>query len=113
MYIDDCTQGTEMVMNSDISEPINLGSNELVTINQLVDIAEEIAGVRFMRTYDLEAPRGVKGRNSDNSLILNRLRWEPSIRLRHGLEKTYDWIERQIVEDDTGENLPRVEAIAS
>jgi GDP-D-mannose 3',5'-epimerase len=96
MYIDDCVQGTEMIMQSDIHEPINLGSHEMVTINQLVDLAEEIGGVKLKRTYDLGAPKGVNGRNSDNTLILDRLSWEPSIKLRVGLEKTYRWIENEI-----------------
>ena len=96
MYIDDCVQGTHALMESNIDEPINVGSSELVTINQLVDIAEEIGGIRLQRTYDLSAPKGVNGRNSDNTLILDRLSWEPSIKLRDGLEKTYRWIEREI-----------------
>ena len=96
MYIDDCLQGTEMIMNSDIREPINLGSSELVTINQLVDIVEDIAGIKLKRTYDLNAPKGVNGRNSDNTMILEKLGWEPSIRLRDGLERTYRWIEQEI-----------------
>lgn len=97
MFIDDCIRGTERIMLSDIDEPINLGSSELVTINRLVDIAEEIAGIRLRRTYDLEAPKGVNGRNSDNSMILERLNWEPSVRLRDGLENTYRWIESQMI----------------
>ncbi len=96
MYIDDCVQGTQMLMESDVDEPINLGSSELVTINQLVDVAEEIGGIRLQRTYDLSAPKGVNGRNSDNTMIQERLGWEPSIRLRDGLEKTYRWIENEI-----------------
>jgi len=92
MYIDDCLKGTQAIMASDIIEPINLGSSELVTINQLVDIVEEIAGVKLHRTYNLKAPKGVNGRNSDNTLILKYLGWEPNIRLRDGLEKTYRWI---------------------
>jgi GDP-D-mannose 3',5'-epimerase len=88
MYIDDCTLGSQMIMNSDI--------DELVTINQLVDIAEEIGGIKLKRNYDLSAPKGVNGRNSDNTLILDRLSWQPSIRLRDGLEKTYRWIEGEI-----------------
>ena len=83
-------------MVSDIDEPINLGSSELVTINQLVDLAEEIGGIKLERTYDLSAPKGVNGRNSDNTMIQERLGWEPSIRLRDGLEKTYRWIEGEI-----------------
>ena len=96
MYIDDCVKGTEMIMESEIDEPINLGSSELVTINQLVDLAEEIGGITLKRTYDLSAPKGVNGRNSDNTMILEKLGWEPSIKLRDGLERTYRWIEHEI-----------------
>jgi GDP-D-mannose 3',5'-epimerase len=96
MYIDDCVKGTQDIMISEIDVPINLGSSELVTINQLVDLAEDIAGIKLKRTYDLDAPKGVNGRNSDNTLILKELGWEPSIRLRDGLEKTYRWIEHEI-----------------
>ena len=97
MFIDDCVEGTQRIMESDLEEPINLGSSELVTINQLVTVAEEIAGVRLRRHYDLSAPRGVNGRNSDNTMILDRLGWEPTIRLRDGLERTYQWIESEIM----------------
>lgn len=100
MYIDDCVYGTWAIMHSDIEEPINLGSSELVTINQLVDIAEDIAGIKLARHYDLSAPQGVRGRNSDNTMIVERLGWEPSISLREGLERTYRWIydqERSLV----------------
>jgi nucleoside-diphosphate-sugar epimerase len=96
MYIDDCVEGTQRLMASDVNVPINLGSSELVTINGLVDMVEDIAGVKLKRTYDLTAPKGVNGRNSDNTLIQERLGWEPSIRLRDGMEKTYRWIEEQI-----------------
>jgi GDP-D-mannose 3',5'-epimerase len=96
MYIDDCVKGTEMIMESEIDEPINLGSSELVTINQLVDIVEDIAGIKLKRTYDLNAPKGVNGRNSDNTLIEEKLGWEPSIKLRDGMERTYRWIEQEI-----------------
>lgn len=92
MYIDDCVAGTRMIMDSALHEPINLGSSELVSINQLVDLVEDIAGIRLHRTYNLDAPKGVRGRNSDNAMILDRLRWEPSIALRTGLEHTYRWI---------------------
>ena len=92
MYIDDCLQGIDLIMHSEIPEPLNLGSSELVTINQLVDIVEEIAGVRLTRTYNLVAPKGVNGRNSDNTRIRECLGWEPSIRLRDGMERTYRWI---------------------
>ena len=92
MYIDDCLVGTTKIMESDVIDPLNLGSSELVTINQLVDIVEEIAGVRLNRRYDLAAPKGVRGRNSDNTMILERLGWEPSTSLASGLERTYAWI---------------------
>jgi GDP-D-mannose 3',5'-epimerase len=92
MYIDDCIYGTLAIAGSDILEPINLGSSELVTVNQLVDIVEEIAGVELRRKYNLSAPKGVNGRNSDNTMIRRELGWEPSIRLRDGMERTYRWI---------------------
>jgi len=99
MYIDDCVQGVKAIFESDIHEPINLGSSELVTINQLVDIVEEIADVKLRRNYNLHAPRGVNGRNSDNTKIKEYLGWEPSIRLRDGMAKTYDWIESQMAKE--------------
>ena len=102
MYIDDCVKGTRAIMESEIDEPINLGSSELVTINQLVDIVEEIAGVKLKRNYNLGAPKGVNGRNSDNTLILEKLGWEPSIRLRDGLKLTYDWIAGEIANGSEG-----------
>jgi GDP-D-mannose 3',5'-epimerase len=92
MYVDDCLLGTTMIMESDILDPINLGSSELVSINQLVNTVEEIAGVRLKRRYNLDAPKGVRGRNSDNTLIRERLGWEPSTPLSVGMEKTYAWI---------------------
>ncbi len=97
MYIDDCTRGTQMIMESDIHEPLNLGSDELVTIDQLVSIVEEIAGIKLERKYNLGAPKGVNGRNSDNTKILKLLGWEPSIRLKEGMAKTYQWIESQML----------------
>ena len=97
MYIDDCTKGTLAIMESEIDEPINLGSSELVTINQLVDIVEEIAGVKLKRRYKLDAPKGVNGRNSDNTKIEQYLGWEPSTRLKEGMAKTYAWIESQML----------------
>lgn len=92
MYIDDCLYGSKAILDSDIIEPINLGSSEMVSINQLVDIVESIAGITLERRYDLSAPKGVRGRNSDNTMIQEKLGWEPSISLREGLEKTYAWI---------------------
>jgi GDP-D-mannose 3', 5'-epimerase len=103
MYIDDCLKGIDLIMNSDILEPINLGSSEAVTINQLVDLAEELAGIKLKRNYDLSAPKGVNGRNSDNTLIQKYLHWEPDTSLRTGLEKTYRWIYDQYVARERGE----------
>jgi GDP-D-mannose 3',5'-epimerase len=92
MYIDDCLEGTRRLLHSDVEEPLNIGSEESVTINQLVDVVEEIAGVKLKRKYNLDAPKGVRGRNSDNTLIKARLGWAPSIPLRVGMERTYRWI---------------------
>jgi GDP-D-mannose 3', 5'-epimerase len=110
MYIDDCTKGTQMIAESDIREPLNLGSNELVTINQLVDVVEEIAGVRLKRNYNLNAPKGVNGRNSDNTLIQQKLNWAPSVKLREGLALTYAWIENEMLQDDILARKPLVGA---
>jgi GDP-D-mannose 3',5'-epimerase len=99
MYIDDCIKGIQDIMYSDIEEPLNLGSSEMVSINQLVDIVENIAGYKLNRTYDLKAPKGVRGRNSENTLIRKYLSWEPSIPLKEGIRKTYDWISEQLVEE--------------
>ena len=96
MYIDDCLYGTRKLLASDVVEPINIGSDELVTINQLIDIVEDIAGRKFKRRYNLAAPKGVRGRCSENTLIKQKLGWAPSIRLRDGMEKTYDWIREQM-----------------
>ncbi len=96
MYIDDCLIGTQKIMNSDIVDPLNLGSDRLVTINGLVDIVERIAGVRLHRRYKLDAPKGVRGRNSDNTLIKATLGWAPEITLEDGLERTYRWIYDQM-----------------
>jgi nucleoside-diphosphate-sugar epimerase len=92
MFVDDCIYGSRMLMDSDVVEPLNIGSAQLVTINELVSIVEEIAGVRLERRYNLDAPQGVRGRNSDNTLVKSRLGWEPAITLEDGLEKTYAWI---------------------
>jgi nucleoside-diphosphate-sugar epimerase len=95
-YIDDCLHGSLLLMESDVAEPLNIGSDQLVTINELVDIVERMAGVRLKRSYNLDAPKGVRGRNSDNSLITERLGWAPSIRLEHGMQQTYAWIYDQM-----------------
>jgi GDP-D-mannose 3',5'-epimerase len=99
MYIDDCIKGILDIMYSNIEEPINLGSSEMVSINQLVDIVEDIAGYKLERKYDPDAPKGVRGRNSENTLIKQYLNWEPSIPLRTGMKKTYDWINEQMLND--------------
>ena len=96
MYVDDCVKGLELIMKSDFSKPLNLGSDQMVTINRLVDIVETIAGVKLRRRYNLDAPRGVRGRNSDNTLIKSVLGWAPSISLEDGLEKNYHWIYDQV-----------------
>lgn len=97
MYIDDCLHGIQLIADSHILEPINLGSSEMVSVNQLVEMVEDIAGVKLKRCYDLAAPKGVVGRNSDNTVIRKYLDWEPNIPLRVGLEKTYAWIYDQCV----------------
>ncbi|HEX3226078.1 MAG TPA: NAD-dependent epimerase/dehydratase family protein [Gaiellaceae bacterium] len=102
-YIDDTIEGLFRIMESEFSEPINLGSSQLVTINGLVDIVEGIADVKLERNYNLSAPQGVRGRNSDNALIRAQLGWEPSISLEDGLEKTYHWIYEQMTSGRTDE----------
>ena len=104
MYIDDCVKGVDLIMESDILEAINLGSSEAVTINQLVDITEEIAGIKLRRKYDLNAPKGVNGRNSDNTLIKKLLHWEPDTPLRNGMEMTYRWIYDQYLARERGDS---------
>jgi nucleoside-diphosphate-sugar epimerase len=96
MFVDDCVKGTRMLMGSDVSDPINIGSSELVSINGLIDIISDIAGITVERVHDLSAPQGVRGRNSDNTMILERLGWEPSTTLREGLEVTYRWVYDQV-----------------
>jgi GDP-D-mannose 3',5'-epimerase len=96
MYVDDCVYGSQLLLESDVKNPINIGSSELVSINELVSIVEDLAGISLTRTYRLDAPQGVRGRNSDNTRILQRLGWEPSISLRDGLEQTYHWIYDQL-----------------
>ena len=95
-FIDDCVEGTIKLMESSVREPLNIGSSEMVSINGLVDIIEKIAGVSLERDYDLSAPKGVRGRNSDNTKILDFLNWQPEISLQEGLKKTYDWIDQQV-----------------
>ena len=97
MHIDDCIKGTMDLMANDVPGPVNLGSKELTTIDGLVDVVEDVAGVKLERHYRLDAPRGVNGRNSDNEMIQRTLGWEPSIRLRDGMEQTYRWIHDEYV----------------
>ena len=107
MYIDDCVKGIDLIMHCDdlVATPINLGSSELLSINDLVSLAEEIGGVKLERRYDLNAPRGVAGRNSDNTFIQQVLNWEPSLPFRAGLKKTYAWIEQQYIDRKAGKRV--------
>ncbi|MEQ8763929.1 MAG: NAD-dependent epimerase/dehydratase family protein [Planctomycetota bacterium] len=91
-FIDDCLEGTFRLTGSDVTEPLNIGSDEHVTINELVSLVEEIAGIRLKRSYRLEAPKGVVGRSSDNALVKEKLGWAPSLSLQDGMERTYAWI---------------------
>jgi GDP-D-mannose 3',5'-epimerase len=96
MYVDDCVEGSMRLLGSDFNDAINIGSSELVSINGLVDLVADIAGIEVNRNHDLSAPQGVRGRNSDNTLINEVMGWEPSITLREGMEKTYAWIYDQV-----------------
>lgn len=96
MYIDDCIEGTKKLMDSDIAEPLNIGSAELISINDLTDMVAKIAGIEITRNHDLSAPQGVRGRNSDNTLIKEKLGWEPTISLQDGMAKTYEWVAAQV-----------------
>jgi nucleoside-diphosphate-sugar epimerase len=108
MYIEDCVKGIDMIMHCKelIATPINLGSSELVSINALVTLLEKIAGVKLERHYDLTAPRGVAGRNSDNTFIQQVLGWEPDTPLQKGMEKTYTWIKQQYADRKAGKSTP-------
>lgn len=106
MYIDDCIRGIHLLTESDVTEPLNLGSSELVTVNELVDIVADVAGIGLKRSYNLNAPKGVNGRNSDNSRIRALFGWEPSIRLREGMEKTYAWIRDEYFAKYGGQKAP-------
>jgi len=97
-YIDDCIKGTLLLMESDVREPVNIGSDQMVSINQMVGILEEIAQVELSRDYNLSAPKGVRGRNSDNSKVRGLLSWEPTVSLEYGLSETYKWIYQQIID---------------
>ena len=107
MYIDDCVQGIDKIAHCDelIATPINLGSSELVSINELLSKIEKIAGVKMNRHYDLGAPKGVAGRNSDNTFIQQVLKWEPGTTLNKGLTETYKWIEQQYKARKSGKRV--------
>ena len=107
MYIDDCTKGIDRITHTDelIATPINLGSSELVSINDLVSKVEKIAGTKLKREYDLSAPRGVAGRNSDNTFIKKVLGWEPDTTLDAGLKATYHWIKEQYLARKKGKRV--------
>jgi GDP-D-mannose 3',5'-epimerase len=107
MYIDDCLEGIDRIAHCDelIATPINLGSHELVSINELLGIIEDIAGFKVQRRYDLDAPKGVGGRNSDNTMIKRVLGWEPSTPLRAGMAKTYAWIAEQYAARKAGKKV--------
>ena len=100
MYIDDCVEGLVRLMNSSYSKPLNLGSSRMVTINELVDMTAAISGKRLSKRHDLTKPQGVRGRNSDNSRLMEVLGWEPSVPLEVGLEVTYRWIENELMNAD-------------
>ena len=97
MYVDDCVEGLIRIMASDYRDALNLGTDELVTINQLVDMVCAAAGKRLKKRHNLQGPQGVRGRNSDNSRLRQVLGWEPSLTLRQGLRRTYPWIEAQLL----------------
>lgn len=99
MYIDDCLTGIDKIMASDVSEPVNLGSSQSITISRLVDIAEQLAGIKLIREYQTERPVGVMGRNSDNTKIKSLLGWEPTISVEQGLVATYEWIYQQCLKN--------------
>ena len=109
MYIDDCVKGIDMIMHCDdlTATPINLGSSELVSINTLVNMVEKIGGVKLKRAYDPDAPKGVAGRNSDNTFIKKVLKWEPSLPLKEGLKRTYKWIAQQYADRKAGKHTVR------
>ncbi len=106
-FIDDCIAGIDKIAHCDrlIATPVNLGSSELISVDNLVSMVEEIAGVKLQRSYDLTAPKGVAGRNSDNTFIREMLDWEPSTTLKVGMARTYEWIERQYAERKAGTRI--------
>ncbi len=108
MHVDDCVRGTLLITEGELAEPVNLGSSELVSVNQLADLVEEIAGARFKRRYNLAAQAGVRGRNSDNTLLRSAFGWEPSVPLRDGLARTYGWVYDQVAGGPVSREQPLV-----
>ena len=104
MYIDDCVEGIFRIMQSDVSKPLNLGMDIMISVDGLVDLISDIAGKSIGKQHDLTKPQGVRGRNSDNSLLRPLLEWEPTISLRQGLEITYSWISKQIANEPAKRN---------
>ena len=104
MYIDDCITGVKKIFNSKFSDVFNLGSEEQVSINEMVDIIEEIAQYNVKKIYQLDKPQGVRGRSSDNSFVTKKIGWKPNYSLREGLEKTYKWIYDQML---SGSNIQK------
>ena len=105
MFIDDCLEGTQKIFNSKLTDVYNLGSDEQVSINQMISILEEISNFKVEKKYQLDKPKGVRGRSSDNSKILNDLKWAPSVKLKDGLSQTYKWIYDQIVSGDNSKKF--------
>jgi nucleoside-diphosphate-sugar epimerase len=110
MYIDDCLEGMHRLMRSDFGDPLNLGTDEMVSINQLVELVAQVAGKRLIKRYDLSKPQGVRGRNSDNTLLRQVLGWEPGTSLSAGLARTYPWIETELVKAGRVPSLARTAA---
>jgi nucleoside-diphosphate-sugar epimerase len=98
MYIDDCVEGIHRIMQSDYHKPLNLGTDEMVTVDELVDIITAVAGKKITKRHDLKRPQGVRGRNSDNTLLRKVLGWEPQVMLRQGMVPTYAWIAERLAE---------------
>ena len=107
MFIDDCLEGTKKIFNSNLKDPYNLGSDEQVSINQMISIIEDIADYKVEKKYLLDKPKGVRGRSSDNTKLINDLKWSPNIKLKDGLEKTYQWIYDQISSGDNSNKYTR------
>jgi nucleoside-diphosphate-sugar epimerase len=104
LYIDDCVIGTNKVFNENFNKPLNVGSEEQVSINQMISIIEEIADYKVDKNYQLDKPKGVRGRSSDNSLVKEKIGWQPTYSLKQGLEKTYEWIYNELV---SGTNIDK------